>query len=100
MCFILWDQEIKVTKNCMIVISCLQVFCLSCKFLTFSSQAVGIPGFDPRKAAKMALVTIKLWLESNQSPIDCVIFCTYENADYEICKDLISTVYFSVSKYH
>ena len=42
------------TKSCMIVISCLQVFCLSFKFLTFSSQAVGIPGFDPRKAAKMA----------------------------------------------
>ena len=48
----------------------------------------------------MARATLRLWLESNHSSIDCVIFCTLENADYEIHKDLMSTVYFPVSKYH
>ena len=48
----------------------------------------------------MALATIRLWLESNHSSIDCVIFCPNENADYEIYKDLMSTVSFPVSKYH
>ena len=32
--------------------------------------------------------------------IDQAIFCTYENADYDIYKDLMSTVYFPASKYH
>ena len=48
----------------------------------------------------MALASVRLWLESNDSSIERVIFCRYENADYEIYKDLMSTVYFSVSKYH
>ena len=37
------------------------------------------------------------WLESNHSSIDHIIFFTYENADYEIYKALMSTVYFPVS---
>ena len=48
----------------------------------------------------MALATVRLWLESSHSSIDRVIICTYENADYDIYKDLISTVYVAVSKYH
>ena len=48
----------------------------------------------------MALTTVRLWLESNHSSLDHVTFCTYENADYEIYKDLMSTVYFPVSKYN
>ena len=43
----------------------------------------GITGFGPRKAAKMALATVRLWLESNHFSIDHVIFCTYENVDYK-----------------
>ena len=49
----------------------------------------------------MTLATIRLWLESNHSSIDLAIFCTHENnADYELYKDLMSTVYFPVPKYH
>ena len=48
----------------------------------------------------MALATVRLRLESNNSSIDRVIFCTFENADYEIYKNLMSNVYFPVSKYH
>ena len=45
-------------------------------------------------------INVRLWLDSNHSSIDCVIFCANENAAYEIYKDLMSTVSLSVSKYH
>ena len=81
--------------------SCLQkVLAYNVKSFAFCCGAIGIPGFDPKKAAKMALATPRLWLESDHSSIDRVIFCTFENADYEIYKDLTSTIYFPVSKYH
>ena len=81
--------------------SCLQkLFGDNVKSIAFCCVAVGVPGFDPRKAAKMVLATVRLWLESNHSSIDHVTFCTLENADYEIYKDLVSSVYFPVSNYH
>ena len=81
--------------------SCLEkVLAYNVKSIAFCCRANGIPGFDPRETAKMALAIVRLWLESNHFSIDCVIFCANENADYEIYKDLISTVYFSMSKYH
>ena len=81
--------------------SCFQkVLVYNVKSLAFCSGAIGIPGFDPRRAAKMVIATVRLCLESNRSSIDSVIFCTFENVDYETHKDLLSSVYFPVSKYH
>ena len=48
----------------------------------------------------MILAIVRLWLESTHSSINHAIFWTFENADYEIYKDLMSNVYFPVSKYH
>ena len=49
--------------------------CLSCKkSIAFCCGTIGIPGFDPREAAKMALATARLWLESDHFSIDCVNF--------------------------
>ena len=48
----------------------------------------------------MALAFVRLWLKLNHSSIDHIIYCTYENADYEIYEDIMCTVYFPVSKYH
>ena len=62
------------------------------KSIAFCCRAIDIPGFDPREAAKMALATVRFWLESNHSSIDRVISCTFENTHYEICKDLMSNV--------
>ena len=62
--------------------SCLQkVLAYNVNSVGFCCGAIGIPGFDPRKPAKMALATGRLCLESNHSSINRVIFCTYENAD-------------------
>ena len=81
--------------------SCLQkVLADNVKSIGLCCGAIGIPGFNSREATKMALATVRLWLESNHSSVDCVTFCTYENADYEIHKDLVSSVYFPGSKYH
>ena len=81
--------------------SCLEkILAYNVKSIAFCCGTIGIPGFDPRKAAKMAIATVRLWLESNHSSIECVIFCANENADYEVYKDLMSTVYFPVLKYH
>ena len=70
------------------------------KSIAFCCGAICIPGFDPQNAAKMALATVRLWLESDHSSTDRVIFCTFENIDCEMYKDLMPIVYFSVSKYH
>ena len=93
MCFILLDQEIKITLCWKIPINFYRLFSLA-----FCCVVTGISEFDQKKAAEVALATVRLWLESNHSSVDCVIFCTCENADYEIYKDLMSTVYFPVSR--
>ena len=69
------------------------------KVLAYNLKSVAF-GFDPREAATMTVATVRLWLGSNHSSIDHIIFCTYENTDPEIYEDLMSTVYFPVSKYH
>ena len=48
----------------------------------------------------MALATVRLWLELNYSSSGCFIFCPFENADYEIHKDLMPSVYFLALKHH
>ena len=80
---------------------CLQVLAYNIMhYNTFWCGAIGIPGFDPQNAAKMDQAIVRLWLESNHSSIDCVTFCGNQNKDYEIYKDVMSAVYFPVSKYH
>ena len=81
--------------------SCLQnVLTYNIKSIAFCCITTGISEFNQKEAAEVALATVRLWLESNHSSVDRVIFCIYENADYEIYKDLISTVYLPVSKIH
>ena len=73
--------------------SCLQnVLTYNVKSIAFCCAGTGIPGFDQKKGAEIALVSARIWLESNHSSVNRVIFCTYENADYEIYKDLMSIV--------
>ena len=51
--------------------SCLQyVLAYNVKSIAFCCGAISIPRFDPRKATKMALAIVRLWLESYYSLID------------------------------
>ena len=60
--------------------SCLvKVLTNNIRFIVFCCLATGIYGFDQRKAAEMALATVRLWLESNGSSVDCINFCLNEN---------------------
>ena len=68
--------------------------------LHFAVEQLVFLGLIQGKPLKWQFATVRLWLESNHSSIERVIFCANENADYEIYKDLMSTVYFPVSKYH
>ena len=48
--------------------SCLQkVLAYNINSIAFCSRAIDIPGFHPREASKIALATVRLWLESNHS---------------------------------
>ena len=81
--------------------SCLQnVLTYNVKSIAFCCLAFVFPGFDQKRTAEIALATFRICLESNHSSVHRVIFCANENADYEIYKDLMSTVYFPVSKIH
>lgn len=98
MCFILVDQNIKL-KDC--YKSYLQNFLTyDVESIAFCCVTTGIHWFDHKKAVEIALVTVRLWHESNHLSVDGVIVFPYENADYEIHKGLMSCIYFPVSKIH
>ena len=82
-------------KSCL-----LDVLTYDVKSIVFCCVAGGIHGLDLRKAAEIALATVRLRIESNHFPVDCAIFCIYENGDYEIDKNLMSIFYLPVSKIH
>ena len=57
--------------------SCLQnVLTYSVKSIAFCFVGTAIPGFEQKKAVEIAPATVRLWLESNHSSADRVIFCT------------------------
>ena len=87
-------------KNDIKLKDCYKSYLQKSYLFTFCCVATGIHWFDQRKAVEIALATVKLWQESNHSSVDGVIFCLYENADYKTHKDLMSTIYFPVSKIH
>ena len=93
-----YKDDYKLNDFCKICLE--KVFAYNVKSIAFCCGTIGIPGFDPREAAKMAIATVRLWLESNHFSIEHAIFCANENADYKIYKDLMSTVHFPVLKYH
>ena len=57
-------------KSCLLKVFNVKFFALFC-------GAIVIPAFDPMKAAKVALATLRLWLESNHSSNDHVIFLCF-----------------------
>ena len=69
------------------------------KSIAFCCIATGIFKFDRNKAAEIALSTTRNWIESNHVYIDRVIFCTYENDDFNKYKELMPT-YFPVLNNH
>ena len=59
------------------------------KSIVFPCISTGIYNYDNKQAAHVALNTVRLWLELNQSHIERVVFCTYKDEDFEIYKELM-----------
>ena len=67
------DKNVIKLKDC--YKSCLQnVLTYDVKSIAFCCVATSICGFDQRKAAEIALATVRFWLESNHFSGDHVIF--------------------------
>ena len=60
------------------------------KSIAFSCISTGIFKYDNRDAATVAISTVHSWLERNHESIDKIIFCTYEEKDYNIYNEVLS----------
>ena len=64
--------------------------------IAFPCISTGIFKFPNRNAAQIAIHTVRTWLEVNSSHIEQIIFCTYEDEDFQIYKELMPE-YFPIS---
>ena len=64
-------------KNCLEKIVTYNVSSIS-----FFCLTTCINGFDQRKAVEMALLPVKIWLESYRSFVNFIIICTHKKEDY------------------
>ena len=55
-----------------------KVLAYDVKSIAFCYVTTGIHSFVQRKVVVIAFATVRLYLESNHSSVDCVIFCPYE----------------------
>ena len=73
-----------------------QVLTYNVKSIVFPCISTGLFKFPNRKAAQIALYSVRKWMENNYSQIDQVVFCTYEDHDFDIYQELMCE-YFPVS---
>ena len=77
--------------------NCLEdVILFRIKSIVFPCISTGIFNFPRRKAAHTALNAVRSWLETYHSEIEQIVFCTYEDQDFEIYKEIMSK-YFPIS---
>ena len=70
------DQNKQKLENC--CLSCLRnVLSYGIKTVEFCCIATQSFNFNQHEATEVALNTVKVWMGSNHSNVDCVIFCTY-----------------------
>ena len=78
-------------QNCL-----LSVLTNNVKSIVFPCISTGIFNFPNRDAAHIALKAARSWLETYHSAIEQIIFCTYDDEDWDIYLQLIPE-YFPVS---
>lgn len=64
--------------------------------ICFCCISTGVYGYPNKKAAKVALKTIRNWLESseeNMSSVDLIVFCTFTETDFDIYNNLMPLVF-------
>jgi O-acetyl-ADP-ribose deacetylase (regulator of RNase III) len=60
------------------------------KTIAFPNISTGVYGYPKKEAAKIAIATISAFPENN-SEIEQVIFCVFDDENYEIYNDLLNT---------
>ena len=65
-------------------VNCLQnVLKHNVKSIAFCCISTGIYQYDSKDAADIALKTVKSWLEKNHQSVEKIIFCTWDDKDYD-----------------
>ncbi|KKZ61159.1 hypothetical protein EMCG_04208 [[Emmonsia] crescens] len=59
------------------------------KSIAFSSISTGVYGYPSLKAAEVAISAVKHFLETSSKPLECVIFCTFEQKDTDAYRMLL-----------
>lgn len=57
--------------------------------IAFCCISTGRYGYPVKPAAKVALKTVREWLDVHWREMDCVIFCTYSDSDLKLYKSLM-----------
>ena len=60
----------------------------NCKSVAFPNISTGVYGFPKARAAKIAVETVKNFIEKNTLP-DQVIFCCFDDENYRLYQDLL-----------
>lgn len=79
------DQSEQKLRNC--YISCLDLMKLNkLRSIVFPSIATGMYGYPVDKASKVALTTVKEWLQkgNNSDCVDRIVFCVYSKRDFDV----------------
>ena len=86
------DKDPTKLRNC--YTSCLTaIIPNNIKSLAFCCIATGI-NFPRVQAAEIALSMTRMWLETNHSVVDRIIFCVLENEDFKLYNSLMAQRYF------
>ena len=65
-------------------VNCLQnVLKHNVKSIAFCCISTGIYQYDSKEAANIALTTVRSWLEINHQSVEKIIFCTWDDKDYD-----------------
>ena len=57
--------------------------------IAFPCISTGVYGYPEEPAAKVALQTVRLWLERHWREIDCVVFCTFMDSPWATYRKLM-----------
>ena len=62
--------------------------------IAFPCISTGVYGYPNEGAAHVALSVTRKWLQKNSSHVDRIIFCTYDDIDFQIYKKFMANIYF------
>uniref|UniRef100_H2Z9C2 Protein kinase domain-containing protein n=1 Tax=Ciona savignyi TaxID=51511 RepID=H2Z9C2_CIOSA len=75
-------------------LNCLNLLRLNkLKSIAFPCISAGFHGYPNSEAAKIALLSVRKWLEQHHTTVDRIIFCIFNNLDLVIYEELFKTYF-------